>query len=159
MFAARTTGLRQQLFAVASSTLNQRSKRSITVISEATIRETVAAYFAATRAMDKQAWVGTFAEDAVSHDPVGSEPMKGHAAFGAFFDGITGAFETVGLQENDVFVAGNGAAVRWTGKGTGKNGREVTFEGIDVFEINEAGKVQNLYAYWNPAAMMAELMG
>src|SRR5689334_864396 len=127
--------------------------------SEATIRETVAAYFAATRAMDKAAWVGTFAEDAVSHDPVGSEPLKGHTAFGAFFDGIVGAFETVGLQETEIYVAGNGAAVKWTGKGTGKNGREVSFEGIDVFEINEAGKVQNLYAYWNPAAMMADLMG
>jgi steroid delta-isomerase len=134
-------------------------QRRKTVVSEATIRETIAAYFAATRAMDKEAWVGTFAEDAVSHDPVGSDPLKGHEAFSAFFDGITGAFETVGLTEDQVFVSGNGAAVKWTGTGTGKNGRAVTFEGIDVFEINEAGKVQHLYAYWNPAAMMAELMG
>lgn len=123
------------------------------------IQETVAAYFAATRAMDKEAWIGAFAEDGVSHDPVGAPPLDSAEKLGAFFDGITGAFERVGIQENQVFVSGNGAAVKWTGYGTGKNGREVTFEGIDVFEMNEEGKVKALWAYWNPAAMMADLMG
>ena len=129
------------------------------MISEDKIREVVAAYFAATRAMDREAWVSTFAEDAVSHEPVGGDPLKGHDAFRAFFDGITGAFEKVGLQEKEIYPAGNGAAVKFTGHGTGKNGREVTFHGIDVFEINEAGKIQTVWAYWNPAAMMADLMG
>ena len=36
-------------------------------------------------------------------------------------------------------------------------GREVRFEGIDLIEVNEAGKIQNLYAYWNPAEMIAQL--
>lgn len=128
------------------------------MVSEEKIRAAVAAYFASTRAMDKAAWLGAFAEDGVSNDPVGGEPLDNPEKRGAFFDGITAAFERVGIQENEVYVAGNGAAVKWTGYGTGKNGREVTFEGIDIFEIDEAGKVKTLWAYWNPAAMMAELM-
>lgn len=126
--------------------------------SEEQIREAVAAYFAATRAMDREAWVKTFAEDAISYEP-GGDPLRGHDAFRAFFDGITGAFETVGLQEHEVYVIGNEAAVKWTGAGTGKNGRNVTFAGIDIFEVNDAGKVQTVKGYWDPAAMMAELMG
>ncbi len=114
-------------------------------------------YFAAIRAMDVNSWLATFAEDAVSQDPVGAPPMRGHAALRQFFEGIAGAFEQVGLFEDHVFVVGNQAAVKWTGRGTGKNGREVTFEGIDIFEINDDGKIQTVRAYWQPAMMMAQL--
>jgi steroid delta-isomerase len=117
----------------------------------------VRAYFAALRAMDQQAWVNTFAEDAVSHDPVGAQPIRGHQQLGDFFQSITGAFKEVGLTEDQVFVAGNGAAVKWSGRGVSKQGRKVRFEGIDVFVINEAGKIETLHAYWNPAEMIAQL--
>ncbi len=114
-------------------------------------------YFAALRAMDKQAWVNTFAENAVSHDPVGAPPINGHDKLAEFFETITAAFEEVGLTEQEVFIAGNGAAVKWTGRGTSKQGNRVRFEGIDVFEVNESGKIQTLHAYWNPAEMVAQL--
>jgi steroid Delta-isomerase len=129
------------------------------MVSEEKIRETVAAYFASTRAMDKDAWLGTLAEDGVSNDPEGGDPLDTVEKRIAFFEGVTGAFERFGIQENEVYVSGNGAAVKWTGYGTGKNGRHVTFEGIDVFEINEDGKIKEMWAYWNPAAMMADLIG
>lgn len=114
-------------------------------------------YFEAIRAMDQHAWVNTFAEDAISYDPVGAQPTKGHQKLGEFFQTITAAFEEVGLTEDQVFIAGNGAAVKWTGRGVSKQGRKVYFEGIDVFEINEAGRIQTLHAYWNPAEMVAQL--
>jgi steroid delta-isomerase len=123
------------------------------------ISKGVADYFRAIREMDLEAWLATFATDAVSHDPVGSQPLEGHDSLRQFFTGIAGAFDTVGLTEDSVFVSGSGAAVKWTGRGIGKNGREVSFEGIDVFEFNDAGKIQVMWAYWNPAAMMAELQG
>ena len=121
------------------------------------IAKTVKAYFAALRAMDEQAWVNTFTENAVSHDPVGALPINGHQKLAEFFQTITAAFKEVGLTEDQVFIAGNSAAVKWTGKGTSKQGRSVHFEGIDVFTINEAGKIETLHAYWNPAEMVAQL--
>jgi steroid Delta-isomerase len=121
------------------------------------VSKAVKAYFAAIRAMDQQAWVNTFAEEAVSYDPVGAAPTRGHQRLGEFFQTITAAFKEVGLTEDDVFVAGNGAAVKWSGRGISKQGRKVHFEGIDVFEVNEAGKIQTLHAYWNPAEMVAQL--
>ena len=125
-------------------------------MSNETVQKAVADYFAATRAMDAGAWVATFDEDGTSYDPAAA-PATGREALREFFEGIAGAFSEVGLTEDNVFINGNEAAVKWTGRGVGKNGREVVFEGIDIIEVNEAGKIQNLWAYWNPAALMAQL--
>lgn len=121
------------------------------------VSKAVKAYFAALRAMDQQAWVNTFAEDAVTYDPVGAPPTKGHQRLGEFFQTMTAAFKEVGLTEEDVFIAGNGAAVKWTGRGVSRQGNKVRFEGIDVITVNQAGKIEKLEAYWNPAEMVAQL--
>ncbi|HYG79480.1 MAG TPA: nuclear transport factor 2 family protein [Pyrinomonadaceae bacterium] len=119
----------------------------------------VKAYFAAIRAMDVEAWLATMSPDAVSYDPVGAPPTVGHDGLRQFFDAIAGAFEKVGLTEDHVFIAGNGAAVKWTGQGRGKNKRDVRFEGIDIFEFNDSGLIQTVRAYWNPAEVMMQLQG
>ncbi|MEP6743332.1 MAG: nuclear transport factor 2 family protein [bacterium] len=121
------------------------------------VSRAVKSYFAALRAMDQQAWVNTFAAEAVSYDPVGAPPINGHQRLGEFFQTITAAFKQVGLTEDSVFVAGNSAAVKWTGEGISKQGRSVHFEGIDVFTISKVGKIETLHAYWNPAEMVAQL--
>lgn len=121
------------------------------------ISRAVRAYFLAIRAMDADAWVNTFAEDATSFDPVGSPGVNGRDALREFFESICKNFKSVAMNEDSVFVAGNGAAVKWTGKGTSTSGKEVRFEGIDVFEVNEDGKIKTVQAYWNPAEMIAQL--
>jgi steroid delta-isomerase len=121
------------------------------------ISRTVRAYFLAIRAMDPEAIANTFAEDGTTFDPVSSPGITGRKGIREFFESIYQNFKTVALDEDSVFVAGNGAAVKWTGHGTSINGGEVRFEGIDVFEVNEDGKIQTLRAYWNPAEMIAQL--
>src|SRR6266852_1625851 len=102
-------------------------------------RQVIGEYFAALRAMDPDAWSNTFAEDAVSHDPLGAPPHNGRAALRQFLAGVVSLFETFGLTEDQIFVNGNQAAVKWTGRGKGKNGRSVVFEGIDVIQVNNEG--------------------
>ena len=121
------------------------------------IAKVVKAYFAAIRDMNQNAWVNTFAEDAISYDPVGAPPIEGHQKLGEFFQSITAGFKEVGLTEDDVFIAANQAAVKWTGTGISKQGKKVRFAGIDVITLNEAGKIQTLHGYWNPAEMVAQL--
>ncbi|HYJ45127.1 MAG TPA: nuclear transport factor 2 family protein [Pyrinomonadaceae bacterium] len=122
-----------------------------------TISRAVKAYFAAIRAMDAEAWVATFAPDATNYDPVGAPPTVGHEALRQFFTAIAAAFKTINFTEDHVFIAGDGAAVKWTGSGTGKNGREVRFEGIDIFEFNPDGLIQTMRGYWNPAEVLMQL--
>jgi steroid Delta-isomerase len=121
------------------------------------IEKTVETYFAAIRGMNVDQWVRTFDEDAVSEDPVGAPPMQGHDELRAFFLSLADGFHRVGLTEDSVFVVEGGAAVKWTGYGVGKNGREVTFEGIDIFEMNEQGRIVRMKAYWDPGPVMAAL--
>lgn len=124
-----------------------------------TVEHCVAGYFAALRAMDGEAWLACFAADAIAHDPVGAPPNIGQAALRQYFIDASGAFECLALVEEQVFVCGQRAAVKWCGEGTGRNGRSVRFEGIDVFEFNPRGKIRQLWGYWDPAAMLAELNG
>ena len=117
--------------------------------------QAIAEYFAAIRAMDVERWVNTFDANAVSHDPVGTPPMHGHEALRQFLTQVNSGFDSLALTEDNVFINGNSAAVKWTGKGIGRNGKSVTFEGVDVIECNEAGKIVTVHAYWDPAPVMA----
>ena len=126
-------------------------------ISPDRISRAVRGYFLAIRAMDADAFANSFAEDGTTYDPVGSPGITGREALREFFNSIVKNFKSVSLTEDSVFVAGNGAAVKWTGKGTSTTGKEVNFEGIDIIEVNEDGKIQTVRAYWNPAEMIAQL--
>ena len=107
--------------------------------------------------MDAEAFANTFAEDGTTFDPVGTPAITGREAIREFLTSICKNFKSVGLTEECVFVAGNGAAVKWIGRGTSATGKDVRFEGIDVFEVNADGKIQTVRAYWNPAEMIAQL--
>jgi steroid Delta-isomerase len=121
------------------------------------VSRVVRAYFLAIRAMDAEAFANTFAEDGTTRDPVDAPPITGRESIRGFLQSICENFKSVSLEEDSIFVSGNGAAVKWSGKGTSNSGREVKFEGIDVFEVNADGKIQNVWAYWNPAEMIAQL--
>jgi len=118
---------------------------------------TITAYFDATRRMDQAAWVGCFATDAESHDPVGAPPIRGHAALGQFFAGIVGLVESIALWEDLVSGSGNELAVTWTMVGRGKNGRAFRFRGVDVFQLDARGKIRSLRGYW-PAGELVTLL-
>ncbi|MBA5874613.1 MAG: ketosteroid isomerase [Nitrospira sp. CR1.2] len=116
-------------------------------------------YFAAIGKMDADSWISCFAEDGTSYEPGAPTPLQGHAALGRFIRGVLDLFQTIELTADHVFITGNRTAVKFTGRGRGKTGREVVVEGIDVFEINENGKIHTMWGYWNPAAMMKQLQG
>jgi steroid Delta-isomerase len=120
-----------------------------------TCKQAVAEYFAAIRAMDVERWVNTFAPNAVSNDPVGTPPLRGHQALRQFLTQVNSGFETLDLTEDNIFINGNSAAVKWTGTGKGRNGKSVTFEGVDVIECNEEGKIVSVNAYWDPGPVMS----
>ena len=129
------------------------------VASKEAIQSAVAAYFGATRAMDANAVAEAFAPDGVSNDPVGTPPHKGRDAIRQFMQGVIAESERVESTADDVFIAGDSAAVKWTVQLTAKRGQSVTFEGIDVIQVNGQGKIQTLSAYWDPAPVLAVLRG
>ncbi len=122
-----------------------------------TCEQAVAEYFSSLRAMDVDRWLNTFAPNAESHDPVGEPPHIGHDALRKFVTRMMSLFQVVSLTEDHVFIVGNTAAVKWTGRAIGKNGQSASFEGIDIIECNDIGKITSLRAYWSPAPIKALL--
>ena len=124
----------------------------------AVMQSMIQQYFAASRGNNKaEEMAACFTADSISYDPAEGPGLEGKAALQQFFATIVDLFETIGLQEEFVSINGNQAAVKWTGHGVGKNGIEVTFEGIDLFEFNLDGKIQSMRAYWDSAAMLTKL--
>jgi steroid delta-isomerase len=121
------------------------------------IEAVVTEYFAAIRAMDVERCVAVFAPDAEQQDPVGAPPNFGHDAIRTFFTQIFSGFKLVDLTEDAVFASGNSAAVKWTGKGVARNGKSVEFEGVDVIDCIDSGKIVMVRAFWDPAPVMAVL--
>lgn len=117
------------------------------------VSETVSGYWTALSALNIEAALELFADDAVSFDPFGVPPVEGAAARREAFLGLAQAFETLRFSQDSVHISGNRAAVKWSSVAKMKDGRSVEFAGIDVFEINSDGKIQTLWGYWDPSIL------
>ena len=121
------------------------------------IESIVNSYLVNISAMNPEGWVGNFAEDALSYDPVGEPPTLVHEGFQEFIGQLKAVFAKLEATKEHIFIAANEAAVKWTMRGVSKTEKNVTFEGITIFEINDAGKIQTTRAYWNPNTIIAQL--
>ena len=117
----------------------------------------VAEYFAALRALDVERCVAVFAANAEQHDPVGTPPNVGQVAIRAFLAKTFEGFQELDMNEDQVYANGSSAAVIWTAKGVVRSGKQVAFEGVDVIDCDELGKIKMLRAFWDSATVMAAL--
>lgn len=118
---------------------------------------TVSGYYEALSAGDRDAWLALFADDAISHDPVGTPPASGRRALAEIWNVMTSPFDKLTATIDSIFHADTGAAVKWTAEGKSPRGGKAAFEGISVFEFTEEGLIQTVMAYWDPAAMLIGL--
>ena len=117
----------------------------------------VAEYFAAIRAMDINRLMTAFTPNAELYDPVGTPPKIGAEVIRAFFAQTFSSFQLVSLTENNVYIIGKIAAVKWTGRAIGPSGSACDFDGIDVLHCTEQGKIELVRAFWDPTPVMALL--
>ena len=123
------------------------------------VKEGIRAFYEAQRERDPKKVAACFTEEGIAHIPVGAPALEEEEERVSFYTGILGFFTFLDIQEDAVFAAGSGAAVKWTAEGTGADEESVTFEGIDVFEFDAQGRIQVLMGYWDPADMITRLKG
>ncbi len=121
------------------------------------MREMVGKYFAGWAARDPAVLAACFDDDATTHQPYGALPVCGRPAIREELSRLLGAFASIDVTAEHVFVAKDRAAARFVGRGTGKNGRQVRLEGITVFEFGDGGLVRTLWGYWDPEGILAQL--
>ncbi|MFJ9180564.1 nuclear transport factor 2 family protein [Streptomyces sp. NPDC102360] len=108
-------------------------------------------FFRASQQADADAWVDAFAEDGAFHDPVGTEPLVGRAAIRDFLATTLATFEPfLGLTPTQAHTVGRRVAVA-------RDGRPANWSGINIYELNDDGRIQDAKAYFDPAVFQAQL--
>lgn len=112
---------------------------------------------------DMDAADAVLAEDFVEHNPAPGQPAgrEGHKQVLKLW---REAFPDLTLSVDDVFAAGDRAALRWTARGnhTGTlmeispTGRQVTLTGIDILRIVD-GKIVERWGQFNGIEMLQQL--
>jgi ketosteroid isomerase-like protein len=106
---------------------------------------------------DVDRYLSLLAEDVILDDP--SMPRStGREAARKFAEGLLGMCSEIAFLDRKVFVAGRSAAMRFTLRCRTASGKEAVVEGIDIFEVNEAGLLQSCKSYYDPSPLAA-LMG
>lgn len=121
-------------------------------------RATLDQYFAALCALDADGFTNAFAADARQEDPVGSPVRQGRAEIRGFFEQMGGLLAELELKPTATYWGPASAAVPWKGRGRGRNGAEVTFEGVDLFAFDAEGRIASIQAFWDAGPVLAALM-
>lgn len=116
---------------------------------------------AAVAAHDREAWVGLFASDGQVNDPVGSRPHQGRGAIQRFYETFIAPNTIIFHVDHDI-VCGM-SVVRdlaiETIMSTGAALRVPMHLRYDLMEEGGTLKIHRLYAHWELAPMMAQMMG
>jgi ketosteroid isomerase-like protein len=125
-----------------------------------TARDLGKASMAAVEALDRQAWLDLFADDAVVEDPVGPSMFdpegKGHRgpeAIAAFFDDVIAANKSIAFTVKESFLCGDEVANVGVIRITFEGGSAVEVDGVYVYRRSPEGKIASLRAYWEPDAV------
>ena len=103
---------------------------------------------------DVEAIISLFTEDATIEDPIGSDPVTGHAASREFYQAGMDAVEKMTLEGNPR-IRGNWGACAMRAYPKGMDLKFCT-ETLDVMKFNAEGKITRMTAYWGDRNMVME---
>ncbi len=115
------------------------------------VRGAISSYVGAIHAKDRESFLGLFAPDAVTQDPVPGPLNEGPDGIAGWWDSMLAPLEKVVFDIRDVHVCGDQAAMVWTITATPPGGSPFQMKGVDVFTVADDGKIRRMYAYWDPA--------
>ena len=110
--------------------------------------ETVHAYLAAINAGDMDAVMALYADNAAVEDPAGTEPKRGDEIL-AFYQNAFAGGADVTLTDT-IRVSERTAAFPFRAIIKKIDGPTLTVEVIDIFEFDDAGKVEKMTAHFGP---------
>lgn len=118
------------------------------------IENVVVRYFRALERGDAVGWTDCFDDLGVVFDQIGSTPAIGPEALGRHCHELCAPFTRLHVEVDEVYPSDEGAATRWTWRGTIEGRGVVEFSGVDVFEIDEDDRIRVVWRYWNPSALL-----
>ena len=113
--------------------------------------------FAGLISFDPQRLLQHYADDAVLEDPVGTTPMVGKAAIGAYVASFPTLFDQLKLYSLDIKPGAQEAGVTWRIRFTTKTGKVFFLEGIGWFKFNDQGKIAHEKQFFDLAYFLEQL--
>ena len=117
------------------------------------VRERVETYAKAFSAGDKEGWLDCFADDAVQRDPVTAPANVGREAIGTFWDNVHALADEMTLDVHQIHVCGDEGVLIFTAINKMQGGGIQVDNIVDIFRIDDEGKIAEQRAYWDPSAM------
>ncbi len=119
--------------------------------------DNVRRYFEALNSIDRSAFVSCFAEEATVRDPYGGPERQGQDGLNTFFDGMERTWREFNMEPQNVYKGGARVVVPWATTAVAKNGNEAQFSGVNVFTLGDDDRIEELDAYWDFKAMLAQI--
>jgi steroid delta-isomerase len=116
------------------------------------VRSVIETYAKTISAGDREGWLACFADDATLQDPVTAPPLTGKEAIAGFWDNVFSLADEVNTDVHHIHVCGDEAAMVFTIT-TKSAGGGVRIEAVDIFRVDEDGKIASQRAYWDPGAI------
>jgi steroid delta-isomerase len=115
----------------------------------AQIEQAMATHFAAWNRGDRDAWMRNLAPDVVLEDPVGGPEKRGREALEKSWDHSFKDGQDWKIEPLFQCICASDAAhlVRSTGR---VEGREIVIEGIEVYTIDDAGRIARVRTWFRP---------
>ena len=101
---------------------------------------------------DKESWLAIFADDAEFTVPYPSPAAVGREGLVGFWDRVYSMAGDYKFDVKQLVVAGDRAAMTFT-LSMAMGGSRYEFDGVDVFEVDDAGRIARFNAYWDPTAV------
>lgn len=105
------------------------------------IKAATEAYVASFVNKDRDAFLSALADDVTQEDPVGSPVNRGRDALAGFWDTLFSTCERIEFDARETYVAGDAAALVFTIVQHLKDGGTATIDGVDVFRVDDDGKI------------------
>lgn len=119
--------------------------------------DSVRNYFDALNNIDREAFVSCFEEEAIVRDPYGGPERQGQEGLNQFFDGMERTWRQFNMEPQAAYAGGARVAVPWDATAAANNGKEAQFSGVNVFTLGDEERIQELDAYWDFKAMLAQI--
>lgn len=113
------------------------------------IQQAVAEHFNAWNAKDKERWLANFADEIVMEDPYGGPHKEGRAALELSWDNSFKEGSEWRLNRGLTQICHDQAAVVDRIEGT-YDGKPFTLDSIEIFTVDDDGKVCHIRSYFNP---------
>jgi len=106
-------------------------------------------YFVGLGAADAADFGALFSDEVKFTDPVGQPTLEGPDGVARFHKGLRRAWTSLEMTPQHVFVRGRRATAYWRASGQSATGKDIEFDGINVFELAEDARIERVDGYWD----------